>query len=122
VDIVKATISWDGPDHDVLYVFVEPTPKWGVTWDDFPDDEIISSVAVLRELDDNDEPIGRVAGIEILDFLRFERWDAMPCLPLLWQVPGSEPLPLVDLLQRLQAELHGQARLANVTSRGPRAE
>src|SRR5919202_6306941 len=86
VDIVTASICWDGPDHDVLYVFVEPTPDWGVTWDDFPNDDVIDCVAILRELDENEEPTGRVAGIEILDFLRFDRWDALPQFPMLWQL------------------------------------
>jgi hypothetical protein len=122
VDVVNASVCWDGPERDILQVFVEPTPKlWGITWDDLPD-ELDVELGVLRELDANEEPTGRVAGIEILDFLRFDRWDAVPQFPLLWQLPGWEPLSLVDLLQRLQPQLREQAHLAEATSRGPRAD
>lgn len=115
MDTVAASICWDGPSRDVLLLFVEPTPEpWGITWDDLLDDDL--EVGVFRELDANDEPTGRVAGIEILDFLRFDRWDALPRLPMLWQVPGAEPLPLGDLLQRLQPELRERARLADAAS------
>jgi hypothetical protein len=113
MDIVKASICWDGPSRDILMLFVEPTPDpWGITWDDVPDDAI-EWIGVFRELDANEEPVGRVAGVEIMDFLRFDRWDALPQFSMLWQVPGQEPLPLVDLLQRLQPELRERARLAD---------
>jgi hypothetical protein len=122
MDIVKASIMWAGPRNDLLQVFVEPTPDmWGVTWDDLPDDIDVEFV-VFRELDANEEPTGRVAGVEILDFLRFDRWDAVPRFPLLWQLPGWEPLPLVDLLRRLQPQLREQARLADVAAGAPPAE
>lgn len=122
MDIVRASVCWDGPSRDILQLFVEPTPEpWGITWDDVPDDDI-DRIGVFRELDANEEPTGRVAGIEILDFLRFDRWDAVPRFPLLWQLPGWEPLPLMDLLQRLQPELRERARLADVAAGGQAAE
>ncbi len=122
MDVVTASTMWAGPSNDLLQVLVEPTPEpWGVTWDDLPDDVDVGFV-VFRELDANEEPTGRVAGIEILDFLRFDRWDAVPRFPLLWQVPGWEPLPLVDLLRRLQAELRERARVAAATPPARRAE
>ncbi|HEY7065602.1 MAG TPA: hypothetical protein VII06_29275 [Chloroflexota bacterium] len=122
MDIVKASTMWAGPRNDLLQVFVEPTPTpWGVTWDDLPDD-LDDEFVVFRELDANEEPTGRVAGIEILDFLRFDRWDAVPRFPLLWQVPGQEPLPLVDLLKRLQPELRERARLADAAAHSQAAE
>ena len=112
---------WAGPRNDLLQVFIEPTPEpWGVTWDDLPDD-LDYEFVVFRELDANEEPTGPVAGIEILDFLCFDRWDAVPRLPLLWQLPGAEPLPLVELLRRLQPELRERARLADAAP-SPRAE
>ena len=112
---------WAGPRNDLLQVLVEPMLRFGATSDDVPD-ELLGDVVTFRELDENEEPTGRVAGIEILDFLRFDRWDALPRFPMLWQLPGQEPLALADLLQRLQPELRERARLANVASRGPRAE
>lgn len=89
--------------------------RFGSTSDDVPD-ELLDDVVIFRELDANEEPTGRVAGIEILDLLRFDQWDALPRFPLLWQAPGQEPLPLVDLLQRLQPELRERARLADVAA------
>jgi hypothetical protein len=122
VDIVRASICWDGPWRDFLQVLAEPTPgPWGIPWDDVPGDDI-DWIGVFRELDANEEPTGRVAGIEILDFLRFDRWDAVPRFPLLWQLPGWKPLPLVGLLQRLQPELRERAHLADVAAGGQAAE
>ena len=121
MDTVKASVMWAGPRNDLLQVLVEPMLGFGSTSEDVPD-EILDDVVVFRELDANEEPTGRVAGIEILDFLCFHRWDAVPRFPLLWQLPGWEPLPLVDLLRRLQPELRERARLADVAAGGQAAE
>ena len=112
MDTVKASIMWAGPSNDLLQVFVEPTPEpWGVTSDDVGDD-LLDSVVVFRVLDENEEATGEVAGLEILDFLSFDRWDALPRFPMLWQLPGWEPLPLDELLRRVQRELRLRAQPA----------
>lgn len=61
--------------------------------------------AVLLELDGEEQETGRVAGFEVVGFLGFQRWDALPDLGILWELPGWEPLPLVELLKRKQQEL-----------------
>jgi hypothetical protein len=112
VEIVNASICWDGPSRDILMVFVEPTPDpWGATSDDVGDD-VLDLIVVFRALDENEEATGEVAGLEILDFLIFDRWDAIPRFPMLWQLPGREPLPLDELLKRVQRELREQAKRA----------
>lgn len=95
---VRASLIWDGPERDILRLFIEPTPDWGVTYHD-------ADVALLRELDEREEATGRIAGLEILDFLKFDRWDDLPGFDLLWQLPGQEPLPLGELLKREQRRL-----------------
>ncbi len=122
METVRASVVWAGPTNDLLQVLREPMSRFGSTSEDVPD-ELLDDVVVFRELDANEEPTGRVTGIEILDFLRFDRWDAVPRFPLLlWQVPGWEPLPLVSLLQRLQPQLRDRARLADVAAGGQAAE
>jgi hypothetical protein len=66
--------------------------------------------AVLLELDENEEETGRIAGFEVVGFLGFTRWDALPDLSVMWQLPGWEPLSLPELLQRKQRELHRKAK------------
>lgn len=67
-------------------------------------------VILYRALDQNEEPTGPITGIEVIGFLEFDRWDTLPQLDLLWQLPGQEPLPLDELLRRLQRELRQQAK------------
>jgi hypothetical protein len=101
VEIVTASIMWGGPDRDVLTLFVEPTPDlWaadpeGAYWGFF----------ILRELDQHEQETGRVAGVEIVDFLEFKHWQHLPRLHLLWRLPGQEPQPLASLLRAKQKEL-----------------
>lgn len=99
---VRATLVWDGPGVDIIRVFVEPAPPSGAVVHD-------EDVTLYRALDQNEEPTGPVTGVEIIGFLSFDRWDALPQLDLLWQLPGHEPLPLDELLRRLQRELRQQA-------------
>lgn len=106
VGIVKASFNWDDPERDILRLFVEPTPS---LWEIDPDDEY--QVLVLRVLDENEEMTDGIAGVEMIDFLHFERWDDLPELPMLWQIPGWEPLPLMDVLKRGQALLREEAGL-----------
>jgi hypothetical protein len=68
--------------------------------------------SLLLELDAAEQETGRIAGFEVLGFLEFDRWDALPKLDVLWQLPGQEPLPLEELLKREQERLrqHVSAR------------
>jgi hypothetical protein len=91
---------WTGPEKDVLMLFREPTPLWEAD----PIDEEWQFF-VLLTLDDNERETGEVSGIEILDFLTFDRWDAIPDFPVLWEIDGWGPLPMVDLLKREQTLL-----------------
>jgi len=102
---VRATVVWDGPGADIIRVFVEPPlPSGAVVHDE--------DVILYRALDQNEEPTGPVTGVEIIGFLEFNRWDALPQLDLLWQLPGQEPLPLDELLKREQRRLRQQAERA----------
>lgn len=105
--VIKVAMTWTGPELDVLLLrVIEPFIDHWTTdpvdgWGDF---------AVLREVDDDDNLTGRIAGLEIADFLMFDRWAIVPEYPALWQVDNGELLPLTALLQRLQAELRQQAK------------
>jgi hypothetical protein len=101
---VKASMTWPGPQTDVLKLFVEPTP------DDWGTEVYDGDLVLFRALDRQGEPAGEVVGLEIVGFLDFDRWEDLPRLDLLWQLPGQEPLPLKDLLQREQRRLRAQAR------------
>ena len=100
METVRASITWPGADIDVIRLFVEPTPDWAA--DPLEED---TTVAVLRVLDENERYTDQVAGIEIVGFLDFDRWDELPRLDMLWRLPGEEPLPLEELLRRKQREL-----------------
>jgi hypothetical protein len=50
---------------------------------------------------------------------RFEDWDALPELDLLWQLPNQEPLPLEALLRREQCRLREQASAAQAPVQAP---
>ncbi len=103
--MVRATVVWDGPEANIIRVFVEPAlPSGAVAHDE--------EITLYRALDQNEEPTGPVTGIEIVGFLGFDRWDALPKLDLLWQLPGQEPLPLDELLKREQRRLRQQAERA----------
>lgn len=100
METVKASITWPGPDLDVLRLHVEP---W-LNWDAEPVDDF-GEIAILWEIDDDEERTGRLAGVEVVGFLTFERWHDLPELPVLWELPGEEAAPLVDVLRRVQARL-----------------
>ena len=105
MEIVNASIDWPGPSLDVLRLYVEPMRyPWGAD-----PVESIHDIAVLRVLNGNDEATGPVAGVEIVGFLDFDGWDDLPRLPLLWQLPGQEPLALDALLRQQQQVLRRQA-------------
>lgn len=99
METVRASFTWSGPDVDVLRLFVEPTPTpWSA-------DPIDDDIVVLYALDACGQETGRVAGIEIVGLLSFDRWNALPDLPILWELTGETPRPLAALLERLQREL-----------------
>ncbi len=60
--------------------------------------------SLLLEVDENGEETGRIVGVEMA-LLEFDRWDDLPRLDVLWQLPGWKPLPLDKLLKRAQKEL-----------------
>ncbi len=105
METVKADLSWSGPDHDVLTLFVVSRPEELVPVS--IDGE--SSLFVVGSTDEDDSEISgkeeEVAGAEIVGFLGFEEWKELPDLNLLWQVGDGEPLPLEELLKRKQREL-----------------
>ncbi|MDP9477279.1 MAG: hypothetical protein M3R38_16630 [Actinomycetota bacterium] len=103
METVKADLSWSGPDHDVLTLFVVPRPE---EWTPVSIDGE-SSLFVVADRDDSEisDKEEEVAGAEIVGFLGFEEWKELPDLNLLWQVGDGEPLPLEELLKRKQREL-----------------
>jgi hypothetical protein len=116
VPIVKASACWGSPEHDVLTVFVEPpVMEWIVE----PADT--AGVSLLLEVDDAEaaapQETGRIAGIEIVDFLGFDQWSTLPVVPQLWQLGDQEPSRLTELLRRLQHELRTRG---DATTRVPR--
>ena len=60
-------------------------------------------------LDEREEAIGAVKGVEIMDFPQFEERDLVPEH---WQHPAWPPLPPRGLLQRLQTELRAREHAA----------
>lgn len=97
-------MTWAGPRNDVLTLLTEsPTGDYLAAPADDPD------LIIYRVVNESGEPEGSVVGIEIVDFLNFDRWDALPDLDVLWQLPGQEPLPLEALLKREQARLRRHA-------------
>jgi hypothetical protein len=100
MDVVKATTDFY---RDVLRLWVEPIPG------PFSADVQGFDIVIWRLLDQDDEPTGEPVGVEIDGFSGFDEWDGLPELPLLWQYRDWEPLPLVELLKRLQQELRARA-------------
>lgn len=103
--IVNASLSWTGPDRDVLRLLVLDPKMLG--WEAEHFDEWGEAV-LLREIDEHEELTGRVVGVEIVGFLEFNGWTDLPELDVLWLLPGWEPLPLDELLRRKQEELRQQ--------------
>ena len=100
---VRATATWS-PDVDRFTLWVEP-PASSFAAEPFDDDP---AAALLIEVDEMGQDTGRVVGVEIA-LRAFERWDTVPELPILWQLPSRQPLPLKELLQQLQRELRTPA-------------
>jgi hypothetical protein len=60
---------------------------------------------------------GRVAGLEIVGFLDFDRWQNLPKTGLLWHVSPWQPLPLDDLLKSVQSELRARVEAPALAKR-----
>lgn len=102
----RVSVIWDGPERDIVTLLSERTPRsYGA---DVADDD--DRVILFRELDECDEATGEIVGLQVEDFLGFDAWAAIPVLPERWQTPGREPLPVVDVLKRLQAALRTETR------------
>jgi len=99
VEQVTASATWS-PDVDRYCLWVDP-PASRFVPEPFDDDPLAS---LLLEVDEVGQETGRIAGVEIA-LLEFDRWETVPDLPLLWQLPGRSPLPLAALLQQVQREL-----------------
>ena len=103
METVSAAITWDGPDVDVLRIWVEPTPT---SWEADP---IADDIAIFRVLDDQGQETDQIAGVEIIGFLGFHHWDDLPNFDVYWILGEDEPLPLDHLLKREQQVLRQEA-------------
>jgi hypothetical protein len=102
---------WGGPEHDIVSVRPSARVPWfsgDPSWEE-------ETLVFWRILDDDDEPTGEIVGVEIDEFLRFERWDLIPTTPDLWQLDEESPLPPVDLLRRLQARFLAESGVAAIS-------
>ena len=106
MDTVTATDTWT-PGGDVYTLWAEPP---ATRWVASPG-EGTALVAILHELDDWERETGRIAGVEVIGFSTFERWSAIPNLPIRWRLDGNPSLPLTELLQRRQRQLR-QSKVA----------
>jgi hypothetical protein len=106
METLRTSATWS-PDADRYCLWVDDVAGSAFVPDPLEDYPL---AALLLELDDTERETGRIAGFEILGFLDFDRWEDLPKLDLLWQLPGQEPLPLKDLLKREQRRLRAQAR------------
>ncbi|HEY7035283.1 MAG TPA: hypothetical protein VH482_28350 [Thermomicrobiales bacterium] len=108
---VTASFTWPGPDTDVLRIFVEPTPEpWGA-------EAVDEDVLLFRALNDREELTDRIAGLEIVGFLDFDRWEDLPETDLQWRLPGQPAQPLADLLRTLQPELRARVEAPALVQR-----
>lgn len=105
MEIVRASATWS-QDVDRYCLWAEPQASSFVP-EPFDDDP---AAVLLIELDEAGCDTGRIAGVEIA-LLAFDRWNTVPRLPLLWQLPQQEPLPLAELLRREQKALRQQSRV-----------
>lgn len=92
-------ISWTGPDHDQSTLLAMEHGTFGADW---PED---GSVTLLREVQPDCTVTGRIVGVEIDDFLRFENWRDIPDCPKRWKTVDDPPARLTDLLRRVQMRL-----------------
>lgn len=100
MDTVDAAILWTGPETDTVSIFVEPTPD---LWIAEADES--TRFFVLWAVDEGGQETGKTAGVQILGFLSFDRWEQLLQLPILWKLPNQEARPLDVVLRRVQEQL-----------------
>lgn len=103
MDIIEATVSWTGPEHDQLTVLALNHQDFGADWSDD------GAVTLLREIDPDGEVVGRLVGLEIDDFLHFDHWASIPDSHSRWKLPRETAAPLAVVLQRVQVRLRAAA-------------
>lgn len=104
----RVGVSWGGTDWDIIVVeILARLPPYGA---DPSEDE--ASLVFYRLLDGEDEATGEVVGLEIDDFLEFDRWNLIPDTADLWQLGEDVPRPPVDLLKNLQAQLLARTKVS----------
>jgi len=108
MEMVSATTEWT-PEIDRFTLWAEPPATRFVP---APFRDGVS--CLLLEIDEQGQETGRIAGVE-MPLLAFDRWEDLPKLDLLWELPGWEPLSLEELLKRLQREL--RQGMATTTAR-----
>lgn len=101
METVTASLLWSDAEGDILTLFVEPLSASWEARSCNHDQEIY----LLDALDEHEKKTGRLAGIRIVGFLTFHRWEDLPKLAPRWHVAGYDPLPLAELLQRVQRSL-----------------
>lgn len=99
METVTASLLWSDAEGDILTLFVEPL---SASWEARSLDQ---EIYLLDTLDENEEKTGQLAGIRIVGFLTFNRWQDLPKFPMRWHVAGYDPLPLAELLPRVQQSL-----------------
>ena len=92
--IIRAEVSWTGPDHDILQV-LDADDRW-----DWIVDPINGRLCLFV-----DEQTDRLIGIEILDFSAFDFWDEIPRPNRLWRWRDWEPMRLEELAQAVRASI-----------------
>ncbi|HEY8475697.1 MAG TPA: hypothetical protein VIN09_02375 [Chloroflexota bacterium] len=109
METVRASVEWT-PEIDRFVLWADDLA--GCAFVPEPFDDFINSL--LLEVDEHGQETGRIVGVEMA-LLDFDRWDALPKLDVLWQLPGQEPLPLEELLKREQRRLRQQAHEVSLT-------
>jgi hypothetical protein len=99
METVTASLLCSDVEGDILTLFIEPL---SASWEARSRDQ---EIYLLDALDESEEKTGQLAGIRIVGFLTFTRWEDLPKIPMHWQVTGYDPLPLAALLQRVQQSL-----------------
>ncbi len=99
-DLMHLIVDPRTEDWDVVTLWAEP-PK--ADWETEGTEDPL--VAVFWEVDPAGNRTGAVAGIEIIGFKGFDRWENIPDLPGLWRLDGKEPLPLKEVLKEVQRSL-----------------
>ena len=106
MDTIRATIEWT-PEIDRFVLWADDLAGAAFVPEPFGD----RTDSLLLEVDEQGQETGRIVGVE-MSLLSFDRWDDLPRLDVRWQLPGWEPLPLDELLRRVQSEFKSRAAAA----------